>query len=57
MHCASPLHPEITFSAEVFNSCDKKMGVKLEGRGSVLIPRRPVPLICPVTHTGGITMV
>lgn len=50
LHCGSPWHPEVTFSFEVFNSWDKKTGVKLEGRESVLTPSRPVPLICPVTQ-------
>lgn len=51
-HCWSPLHPEVKFSSEVFlvNSWEEKMGVKLEGRGSVLIPSRPVPLIFPITQ-------
>lgn len=50
LHCGSPWHPEVTSSFEVFNSWDKKTGVKLEGRESVLTPSRPVPLICPVTQ-------
>lgn len=51
-HCLSPLHAEAKSSPEklLFDSWDKKMGVNLVGRGSVLTPRRPVPLTCPVTQ-------
>lgn len=52
MQYVSPLHLEVKFSfKDLFpDSCDKKTGVKLEGKWSSLLPKRLVPLISPKTH-------